>query len=124
MADPVVRALVVGGIVAAALLAAYLIPRVTAGRAVQIPIDLSGIDDRVILFTSSDCSTCDRAREVIEAAGVEYREIRHSDDPALFDATGVAAVPLLVIRGDRGAIIGRIGGVPTTQRLRRALSGT
>ena len=96
--------------VASALLFAWGANRLIRRRAERVPIDLTGIEGRIVFFSDAACRRCDAARERLAASGVAFEEVRYGDDPARFRATGTPAVPLVVVRDADGAEVGRIAG--------------
>jgi len=90
-----------------------------ARRAASGPLDLSGIADRVLLFSEASCPSCDVARLRLDGSGIDYREVRYEDDPEVHRNAGVTAVPLVVVRTADGEITGRIGGRPPIRTLNR-----
>jgi len=121
MSEPALRAV----LVAAALV--VVIGAVVVGRwwqrhrAGRIPLDLSGVEGRVIFFSDTACVRCDAVRDLLTALDSEFTEIAHGG--GRFGEIGVDAVPLLVVRDDDGTVTAQIGGVPSSARLRRALRG-
>ena len=73
----------------------------------------------VILFTSTACVNCARARAALRSADFEFREVTWELEPALLEAVGVQAVPLVVVQGNDGATLLQIVGVPRRRALRR-----
>jgi glutaredoxin 3 len=73
---------------------------------------------RVRMYTTRWCGYCVRAKELLEAKGLEYEEISLDDDPAfrrhLFDLTGGWTVPQILIDGEP------IGGYTELWRLDRS----
>jgi glutaredoxin len=114
------RLLVVGAVAATALAWARL-GRPTAAwrrRASAFP----GLDPGVVLFTARSCSTCARARAVLDGMETAYREIEFETDPETFTRLGISKVPAIVEVGTDGK--GWLAsGVPTEWRLRRWLRG-
>jgi hypothetical protein len=121
MTEPVARALLVGGVVVAALLVAVLVPLRERRRAEHHPLDLTGLPDGSLLFTSAGCRRCDGMRAALDRLGVWYSEVRHEDDPGVVAGAGVPGVPLFVVRDASGCEVGRVGGRPSLRRLRRLL---
>jgi len=111
----------VGGVVAVALLAAWLAPRWAARRAARVPVDLSGIEGRIVFFSSGSCRRCDTVREQLRALNAPFTEVEYDDDADRFGATGVGAVPFLVGRDERGAVVARLAGAASVRRIRRLL---
>ena len=71
-----------------------------------------------VIYTTRWCSYCVRAKALLDAEGVAYREVSVDDDPAfrakLLETTGSWTVPQIVI-GDRP-----IGGYTELWQLARA----
>ncbi len=86
-------------------------------------VDVSSIrtDAGIVLFTSTDCSTCAEARRVAEATDLAVREVTWELEPGAFSAVGVEAVPLTVLVGAGGFAVSVFAGVPRRGALRRAL---
>lgn len=124
MPEPAVRVVLVVVIAAAALIVVLVAPRRAAGRAGRSPVDLSGIEGRVVFFTSASCRRCDAIRDVLRATGARFTEIRYEDDPARFDATGVGAVPLLVGRTEQGVEVRRLAGRAASRKIRAFLEAS
>jgi hypothetical protein len=115
------RLLLVGGITLAAAAAAYAANRLRAARAAAAPVDVSGFEGRILLFTERSCRSCPVVRTMLEEAGAGFEEVRYEDRPEDHRRAGVGAVPLLVARDASGAVIGRIAGRPSKRALRRLL---
>lgn len=124
MPEVLARALLVAGVAAAGLAAALLAPRWSARRAERAPLDLSGIDGRVVLFTSRACRRCDAVRDLVSGTGVGFTEVCYEDDEARFAAAGVGAVPLLVARDEQGVAVGRLAGAARPRRLKALLEAS
>ena len=58
---------------------------------------------RVLLFTAQGCHLCERAREVLDAEGVDYREIDITGDPQL-EASHREWLPVVEIDGERAFV--------------------
>lgn len=114
------RLLVVAAVGAVALVWARLSRTATVLR--RRPSTLPGLDPGVVLFTSETCSTCSRARTMLESIGVEYREIDFESHPEVFTRLGISKVPTFasVRPGGKGWVA---SGVPGEWRLRRWLRG-
>jgi glutaredoxin 3 len=71
----------------------------------------------ITMYTTAWCGFCVRAKALLDAKGLEYREIRVDDDSSfrakLFDLTGGWTVPQILI-GDRP-----IGGYTELRQLDR-----
>lgn len=115
------RIVLVGGVTLAALAAARLATRRRRAHLERRTIDTTGLEGRVVLFSSSRCPSCDRVRLLLEDAGVTFEEIRFEDRPDAHRAAGVEAVPLLVLRDGGGAVTAQVAGAPTPRRLHRSL---
>jgi glutaredoxin len=124
MPEAVARGLLVAAAAGVALAVALLAPRWSARRAERAPLDLSGIDGRVVLFTSRACRRCDAVRDLVSGSGVEFTEVCYEDDGARFAAAGVGAVPLLVARDERGTVAGCLAGAVRPRRLRGLLEAS
>lgn len=87
------------------------------------PVDLDGIGERpgVIVFTSTDCTTCSEAMRVVDEAGTSVREITWELEPQLFDRYHIEAVPLVVVLDDQGRSLFFETGVPNRKRFRTAI---
>ncbi len=58
---------------------------------------------RVVLFTAQGCHLCERAREVLDAEGVDYREIDITGDPQL-EASHREWLPVVEIDSERAFV--------------------
>jgi len=87
------------------------------------PVDLDGIGERpgVIVFTSTDCTTCSEAMRVVDEAGTSVREVTWELEPHLFDRYHVEAVPLVAVLDDEGRSLFFETGVPNRNRFRAAI---
>jgi hypothetical protein len=117
-----VRALWLGG---GAALAVGLGALATRQRRIsQPPARLEGLDLEAVIvaFTSTDCRNCRKVMRLLGALDVPVREVAHELEPALFEAAGVDAVPLVIVRRNDGSVAAQFGGVPGRRRLRRAVA--
>jgi hypothetical protein len=124
MDEAATRLILLGAFVLAALVVAGAghLRRFLRGRAATAgPLDLTGVEGRVVFFSDAACPTCDAARARLRASRVPFREIGYHEDPAAHRRAGVTAVPLTVVRGSDGGEVGRIGGRPSRRALRRLL---
>ncbi len=122
MADPWVRALIGLGAVAAAVGVGFG-ARVASRRRIEVrPLDLTGIEGRVVFFSDAACLRCDEARAELQDAGVAFEEVAYDAHPGRLQAAGVTAVPLIVVRAPDGGEVGRIAGRVDPRRLRRLLA--
>jgi glutaredoxin len=58
---------------------------------------------RVVLFTAQGCHLCERAREVLDAERIDYREIDITGDPEL-ETTHREWLPVVEIDGERAFV--------------------
>ena len=91
-------------------------------EAAAAPLDLTGFDGRLLLFTDAGCHRCDRAREVLVAARVAFEEAAFDRQPERLRAAGITAVPLLVGRNSAGEEVGRVAGRLGSRSLARLLA--
>jgi len=119
MSDP--RFFVALGAVAVAGLVALWAHRRERRRAVRAPLDLTGVDGRVVFFSDAACTRCDIVRSHFEALSAEFVEIAYDRDPEAHRRIGVTGVPLVVIRDDEGAEVRRLAGVMPKARLAAVL---
>jgi glutaredoxin len=61
------------------------------------------VEERVILYTAQGCHLCERAREVLAAEAVDYREIDITGDPQL-EASYREWLPVVEIDGERAFV--------------------
>jgi len=121
MGDVAWRLVLVGGIAAAAAAAGYAAGRLRARRAASAPVDVSGLDGRLLLFTERSCASCTVVRSMLAEAGAGFDEIRYEESPEAHRRSGVTSVPLLVARDAGGVVVARIAGRPSKRALRRLL---
>lgn len=121
MSDLAVRLLVVGGAAAVALGVALFAKRAERRRARRAPLDLSGIEGRVLFFTDAACRRCDVMRRRLEEAGAPFTEVRYDREPELHRRVGITGVPLVVVRDEEGNETARLAGVVSRRRLNRAV---
>jgi glutaredoxin len=122
MSEPIARFALALGATALALGVALSARAAERRRAAAGPLDLSGIEGRLVLFTAAGCRRCAQARAALADAGVEFVEVAFDQDPDRVQAVGVTAVPLLVGRDSTGAEVGRIAGRIGRRSLARLLS--
>lgn len=121
MGDALIRVVVASGVVLLALAVAR-----AAGRfqqPVHPVVDLRGtdLDERVVLFTSTDCSNCAAARNALREAGIAFREVTWELEGAVHQRLGIGAVPLAVFRNAEGSTVAQIAGAPRTRALDHAI---
>jgi hypothetical protein len=112
---------VVLGVVAVAVLAAYVARK--AAKPIHPEITVGDVGDRpgVVLFTSTDCSNCKAAISVLENASIPFREVTHDLEPQRFETWNVVAVPLTVVIDARGDIVDSMTGIPRARALVRSV---
>jgi len=88
---------------------------------VRHPVQGSGLEPGVTLFTSITCDSCDRARASLEALDVAFEDVAYERDPGEFERLGVTGVPtiLIVAQSGKGWVV---RGHPPRARLRRWVS--
>jgi glutaredoxin len=120
VSDPVARLLIAVGIIASALLLAAILNRYR--RPVHPTVTVGEVGDRpgVVLFTSTDCSTCKRVIERLKQLGIAFREVTYELESGRFEAWGVVAVPLTVFVDADSEASTVYTGVPSRRNLRRA----
>lgn len=125
MDEPILRLLLVLGVVALALGVARAWPRLRAWRTARSPIRLEGLGPwpAVLLFTSGGCDSCEPARRLVEreAGAWPVRELSFEEDPERFTEAGVDAVPLVTVVDRDGRVVGQFAGVPDRRAFRRVL---
>lgn len=121
MDDTLGRLVVVAGIGGVAVLAGYLATRLR--RPTHPPVRLRdlGLPAGVVVFTSSQCDNCKRVMSAMRGVASPVREVTHELEPALFDAAGVEAVPLVVITDRRGHVVRQLAGKVSRSAIRRAV---
>lgn len=121
MSDTAVRALVVGVVIALALLIAWVASRLA--RPHHPPVDVGDLASRpgVVVFTSTDCSSCKEALAVARSQSLPVREVTNELESARLEAAGVLAVPLTVVVDGTGSQVASFAGVPRRRALRRAV---
>jgi hypothetical protein len=120
MSDPMVRLIVALGVVALALGVAYVASKIR--RPIHPDIVVGDVGDRpgVVMFTSTDCSTCKQAIGRLKTAQVPFREVTHELEPARFEEWEVLAVPLTVFLNESSEAVAVLTGVPTKRAIGRA----
>lgn len=122
VSDWVVRAAAVAAVVVLAIVVARLAGRWS--RPAHPPIALTGLgrEPGVVMFTSTDCTTCHDARARVESLGVPFREVTYELEQKRFEAAGVVAVPLTVVVDAGGQVLAQFTGVPPRRALARAVA--
>jgi predicted DsbA family dithiol-disulfide isomerase len=121
MTDP--RVLVTVCALVAAFAFAFWAHRRDRRRAVRAPLDLGGVDGRVLFFSDAACTRCDIVRSHLEALGATFTEIAYDREPDAHRRIGITAVPLVVVRDESGAEVRRFAGVMPKARLALAIDG-
>lgn len=111
------RLIVAGGIAVAASAAAMLARRGRAWR--RRVFEHSDLGPGVHLFSSESCSSCARARSVIEGAGLPFAEHTYEEQARLLEDNGITRVPTVAWVPDGGGEGWAAEGVPTARALAR-----
>ena len=93
MNDAVVRILLVAAVAGGALVVAWWANGRATRRVARMEVDTGGFSGRVLLFTDAACGSCDVARTVLDATGVEYAEVTYREHSEGMRAAGISAVP-------------------------------
>lgn len=120
MNDVVVRVAAVIIVLVLARLVALVLAKFLRPKHPDVIVGDEGDRPGIVLFTSTDCSTCKQAIARIRESGLTFREITYDLEPQRFDAWGVTGVPLTVVLDESGDVIDGISGVPKARRIRRA----
>ena len=88
-------------------------PEVTVGEVGERP--------GIVMFTSTDCSTCREAIRRLRDVGVPFRQVTYELEPQRFDTWRVSAVPLTVVIDGESNVVSVMTGVPSAKQLRRDL---
>jgi len=122
VSDAVLRLLLVVAIVVAAAAVAWVASRFR--RPPHPTVTVGDIGDRpgVVVFTSTNCSTCREARGVLEEMRVPFREVTSELEQRRFEEWGVVAVPLIVVIDEGGGVVETYTGIPRRGALRRSIS--
>lgn len=120
MDDVWVRLLLIAGAAAVVLGAAYATRRWQRPGHPRLDLAGAGFDPGVVLFTSTDCTTCKDALAVVKPLDIPLREVTWELEAPMLEKLDVSAVPLTVFVGTDGEIVDQIVGVPRRSRLRRA----
>ncbi len=122
MPEAVVRALVL--LVAAGLAVGLGVAAKRMRRSAQPAADVSAVttDAALIAFTSTECSNCAKVMVLLGGLAVVVREIAYEREPALFETSGVEAVPLTVVLRRDGTFAKQFAGKVRRRAVRRALA--
>ena len=120
MSDEAVRLIIAVGVVVVALAIAYAATKMR--RPIHPDIVVGDVGERpgVVMFTSTDCSTCKQTIERLKAAAIPFREVTHELEPARFETWEVMAVPLTVFLNESSEAVALLTGVPTKRAIVRA----
>lgn len=120
MSDQVVRLLVALGVVGVALVAAFIATKVR--KPIHPDIVVGDVGDRpgVVMFTSTDCSTCKQAIARLKESSIPFREVTHELEPTRFESWEIVAVPLTVFLDSASTVVAMLPGVPSRRALRKA----
>ena len=117
MSDATIRLIVALVVVVVALGVAYLAKKVR--RPIHPEVVVGDIGDRpgIVMFTSTDCSTCKKAIDRLKAASLPFREVTHELEPARFETWEVVAVPLTVFVDVDSHVVAALTGVPSKRAI-------
>ena len=111
------RLVVAGGIAGAASVAAMLARRGRAWR--RRVFEPSDLGPGIHLFSSESCSSCARARSVIEESGLSFAEHTYEEQAGLLEENGITRVPTVAWVPADGGDGWAAEGVPTARSLAR-----
>lgn len=115
--NEVVIAVVVIGV---ALVAAFVATKLR--RPIHPTIVVGDIGDRpgIVLFSSTDCTTCKETIARLKALVVPFREVTYELEPHRFEEWEIVAVPLTVFVDADSLPIAVLTGVPSKRTLAKA----
>lgn len=121
MSEELGRALLVTAVIAAAIGIGLVAARIK--RPHHRPVDVSDLGSApgIVIFTSTDCSNCREALEMVRAQELAVREVTNELEPGRLEAAGVEAVPLTVVLATDGRQVASFAGVPPRRAFRRAV---
>ena len=77
----------------------------------------------IVQFGTAHCAPCKRARPVLERAaresGLEFVDVDLEARPDLASRYGIRSVPVILVTGSEGDVLGRWTGVPPDDELQR-----
>lgn len=88
----------------------------------RVELHGTGLPAGIVIFTSTECSSCKDALAEVRNAGVPLREVTWELERATFESVGVTAVPLTLVVDSAGTVLDQIVGVPRRRRLLRAVA--
>jgi glutaredoxin len=118
--DPVARLLIATVVVALALMVAAIATRFRKPMHPSVVVNELGDRPGVVLFTSTECSTCKKAIARLKEAGLAFREVTYELESHQFESWEVVAVPLAVVVDGSGTATTVFSGVPSVRALRAA----
>lgn len=113
MSDAWIRVLIAVAVIGSALVVALISSRLRKPVHPSIVVGDVGERPGVVMFTSTDCSTCRRAIARLKDASISFREITHELEPHRFEAWEVVAVPLTVFLNASSEAVSILTGVPS-----------
>jgi len=121
MSEELARAFIAVGVIAAAVGVGFVASKMR--RPHHPVVDVSGLGSTpgVVIFTSTECSSCHEALEVVRAQVLPVREVTNELEPGRLEAAGVEAVPLTVVVAADGTETGTFAGVPPRRAFQRAI---
>ncbi len=120
MSDVVFRIAAVVVVLGAAWLVAMAFRRFTRPSHPDVIVGEVGDRPGVVIFTSTDCSTCKDAIRRLEDLGVPFREVTYELEPQRFDTWQVGAVPLTIVLDTDANVVSVLSGVPSANQIRRS----
>jgi thiol-disulfide isomerase/thioredoxin len=116
------RLLIVAAAFAAAFVAWILWRRVPRVARVE-PGAIGTTGPAIVQFGTPTCAPCQRARPVLEQlardTGVDYVDVDLFERPDLASRYRIRTVPLVLVTGTDGAVLGRWAGIPPHDEVRR-----
>ena len=122
MNDVVARVAAVVAVLIAARFVAMGFSRFIRPSHPDISVGEVGERPGVVMFTSTDCSTCREAIQRLRDVGVPFRQITYELEPERFDTWRVGAVPLTVVIDAESNVVSVTTGVPPAKQLRRDIA--
>jgi hypothetical protein len=119
MSDVVVRVGVVLVVLVAAWFVAMGLSRFVRPSHPDVMVGEVGDRPGVVMFTSTDCSTCREAIQRLRDVGIPFRQVTYELEPQRFETWRVGAVPLTVVVDAESAVVSVITGVPSRKQLLR-----
>jgi hypothetical protein len=101
---------------------AFIISRVRRPGHPNITVGDAGDRPGVVIFTSTECSTCKKAIARLREASIPFREITNELEAQRFEDWDVVAVPLTAVIDSEGVVTRTFSGVPSSRGILRAVS--